>query len=327
MSNQITVNDSINASGSYFAQIANDKSENPFAPIEFEVVSEPIFFGDSQGNQFPVPNHKAIVRKDKNLVLSVMKGSYEIIQGARVRECIESSLAGIPYTVEGCGTYGNSRKFFVCISIEGAKDYLVNGDQFKNYLIFVCSHDGTISLELLDSCSRMACMNQLRVMRKNADIHLKVYHTKNSELKIQNMEKTIESILIQRESFFVHMKDLASVPMSAEQANLILSGWLATDKLSTRGENQKERILELFDHGKGNKGETAYDLLNGVTEYYTHESAPEEKQFASSEFGSAAKKKEEFFEFVINDDLLNKLAQKGEAMLAKRERELSRQNA
>tara|TARA_R100001079_G_C4369453_1_gene118426 strand:- start:413 stop:664 length:252 start_codon:yes stop_codon:yes gene_type:complete len=39
---------------------------------------------------------------------------------------------------------------------------------------------------------------------------------------------------------------------------------------STRRVNKRERIVELFESGRGNCGETRWDALNALTEYETH---------------------------------------------------------
>jgi len=58
----------------------------------------------------------------------------------------------------------------------------------------------------------------------------------------------------------------------------------------------------LFQRGAGNNGETLLDAFSAVTDYYSHESSGgadqpgfRMKQTISSEFGSASRKKQDFF--------------------------------
>jgi uncharacterized protein (DUF736 family) len=70
-------------------------------------------------------------------------------------------------------------------------------------------------------------------------------------------------------------------------------------------------LTGLFNGGAGNNGETLLDAFSAVTDYYSHESSGGEdqpgfrtKQYLSSEFGSAAKKKQDFFRtlFKVSND-------------------------
>lgn len=107
--------------------------------------------------------------------------------------------------------------------------------------------------------------------------------------------------------------------MSLELANKVLAGFVVNgDEMSTRASNTVNAISNLFVAGIGNNGNTYADLLNGVTEYYTHSNNKKNafNNFQSSEFGGAAQTKAEFFDALMNDDTLNSLAKRGEKLLA-----------
>jgi hypothetical protein len=56
----------------------------------------------------------------------------------------------------------------------------------------------------------------------------------------------------------------------------------------------------LFRGGAGNKGLTLADAFSAITDFYSHESAGEDKskQFVSSEFGDGARSKREGMAFL-----------------------------
>jgi hypothetical protein len=106
------------------------------------------------------------------------------------------------------------------------------------------------------------------------------------------------------------LKEWASFPVGLADAENVFAAWIADGRkgedLSTRSVNIIERLAYLFAKGKGNKGETALDLFQAVTEYYTHENAGKRetgddptKQMESSDFGDGASAKSEFFQTLV----------------------------
>jgi hypothetical protein len=68
------------------------------------------------------------------------------------------------------------------------------------------------------------------------------------------------------------------------------------DTGSTRTKNQREKVRELFENGRGNSGKSAWQLYNGAVEFVDHErtSVPE-KALDNVMFGSGALLKEKAF--------------------------------
>ncbi len=121
------------------------------------------------------------------------------------------------------------------------------------------------------------------------------------------------------------MNSFAAKNATTKQAERVFAGFIApeiaekrkTDKkveFSTRSQNIVNRLTELFSNGAGNKGKDRSDIFNAVTDYYSHESSggdSMEKQFVSSEFGTGAKRKQEFFEIMRNEDSFLKTEELG----------------
>jgi hypothetical protein len=88
--------------------------------------------------------------------------------------------------------------------------------------------------------------------------------------------------------------------------------------LSTRAENTASRLLELHKNGLGNRGENLADSFQAVTEFYTHESSGGDnrlKQVVSSEFGSGAVMKGDFWNMVRNPEKREATIERGEKLL------------
>lgn len=286
--------------------------------LNWETEKRPLFV--SCGDEHcPVDGWQAIVRADKDLVLNIPKKSYEIIQNSRVFECIENSLVGVKHTIQVAGSLANCRKIFISISLDNDQDYLVGKDKFKNFITFISSHDGSLSLSAYDCATRVCCENTLNwSLREKGILNLNVFHTKNCAVKITNMEEQIEKLLEKRVEFYSSLEYLASKPMSLDMCNKVLTGFIgAGEELSTRAQNQIEEMTGLFKHGIGNNGQTYADALNSVTQYFTREvSDNKSKLLASNMFGSSNAKKLDFFDALLDDATLDALAKRGEKLLA-----------
>ncbi len=267
-------------------------------------------------NQKKIDGHYAVYCPEKEEVISVAKDSYTIIQNSQLFEIIEESLIGITHKIVSAGSLGDLKKVYLSVVLEENQDYLVNKESFKNFLSFVSSHDGSLNLEAYDTSHRVICNNTLQWSRRDKGIlNLRVSHTKNAQLRINNMKESIETLFEKRKEFYQSYEYLCARPMSLDQAEKILIGFECKDELSTRTKNKVSEIVSLFESGAGNDGKTVADLLNGVTEYYTSKSSENSaKAWASSEFGLGRTKKLDFWQ-AIEDDELDKLAARGEKML------------
>lgn len=283
-----------------------------------QIVLQDVFVGDGQeAKQKQIPSHFAVYCPEKDEIINVAKDSYTLIQNSQLFEIIEEALVGIPYKIATAVSLGNLKKVSLSVILEENQDYLINGEEFKNYLNFVSSHDGSMNLEAFDSNVRVCCANTLQWSRKDKGIlNMRVRHTKNSAIRIENMKTEIEQLLQKREEFYNTYEGLMTRPMSSEKAEQIIAGFEATGELSTRTMNKVKVIHDLFLNGKGNKGETVADLLNGFTEYYSgHTATNAAKGWASSEFGQGRDKKLEVWDLVNNDAKMETLARRGEALL------------
>jgi hypothetical protein len=87
-------------------------------------------------------------------------------------------------------------------------------------------------------------------------------------------------------------------------------------KLSTTAKNTAEEIASLAFGGIGNKGETRWDLFNGITERYTRGASDNTASaFVSSEFGTAADTKAQAFDSLMDDATFDALVANGERLL------------
>lgn len=284
--------------------------------LNWNVSGHPIKAGDAV-----IPGWQALVRDDINLPLHVFKDSYQVIQNSRIWEAMTEALSGIPFRVVTTGSLGNCKRTFISIELTGEKDSYVRGDQFKNYLTFINSFDGFCTARLYGSNTRVVCQNTLNMsLSDKGFLDLSVKHTSGADVRFANMAQTVQTYLQSKAAAYADLAKLAERPINLHTAGNLIAGFLSEpgDKdMSARSLNQGKQMLSLFVRGKGNKGQTRYDLLNGVTEFYTHHTNAQNKgkALASNMLGTAAKSKAEFLDILLNDKQLDAIAARGNALL------------
>lgn len=322
MAHEIYENDKITAIESTWHGLETivDKINLENSGLDWLVTSKPMSFVHNGENNV-VDGYQAIVRQDSGLVLNVAKDSYAIIQNHQIFDLIDNALEGVNYKINTAGSLFNCKKVFVSVQLEEKQDYLINGEAFKNYLTFTTSHDATLPFCVYDTSVRVVCNNTLKMSwadSRNGMVALRVMHTKNSNLHIASMHEKLDAIFQKRDEFYENYANLMLEKIDEKTAKNVLTGWMTPAKdVSTRTKNQIENVVDLFHSGAGNKGETKADLLNAVTEYYTHDANSNDaiKNLQSNEFGAYGDKKMAFSEVIFDDEALNKLAERGEKLL------------
>jgi len=295
-----------------------DTEVNRLCPI----IHEMPLAGEINGKHVVVPNYKALVADysvcrpetaggEFELVpLHIPKKGYGVISNCELYRALQDALKDVDAEVVTAGTLGAGRRCFFSVNLRGESEMKINGDDFLAYLNFVTSHDGTLAASAYDSTVRIVCQNTLNWSLEAAgDVGFKVYHTQGANTAISKMGELLNAILAGRAEFKTTMEYLATVQVSAGDAEKIAAGYFVFGQsageskleyeLSTRTRNAIEGIAGLFANGKGNKGRTAYDLLNGATEYWTSgdgtgKKASRLEKVSKGLFGTAAEHKRAF---------------------------------
>jgi hypothetical protein len=158
---------------------------------------------------------------------------------------------------------------------------------------------------------------------------MRVRHTKNAELKLPALATLIDKAVGVQAEFALEMDKLAGMKIAEDNASRLFAGFVGRkvaelDKgLSTRAYNTAVRLDELFHAGKGNRGENLADAFSAATDYYTHESSGKAakggdnrlKQLVSSEYGSGANNKAEFWTMVRDGNMRDGLIERGATLL------------
>jgi len=245
-----------------------------------------------------------------------VRDTYVALTNARFWEIVHNAVGGSGAIVESAGTLFDRCRRFITVKLGTDVDDFKVGDRvFKNRFSLLDSIDGTTNFYGVNSSTCVVCANTFSVVMgdSSGEFRFKLRHSKNILPKIENMEKAIDAFVGVTAQFQQALNIANEIPVETSDARALFAGWAASAEsgISKRTYNTVGRLTGLFNGGAGNNGETLLDAFSAVTDYYSHESSGGEdqpgfrtKQYLSSEFGSAAKKKQDFFRtlFKVSND-------------------------
>jgi len=267
---------------------------------------------------------------EAEVLLHTPKDSYGVISNEQWFDCLKKSIEGTDCKITSAMTIHGGLKFIASAKVgdnvmkikrqNGSKDTILMN------LIFATGHDGTMSGTAYDSGVRPICQNTfLASLMQKGDINLKVRHTKNASIAIENLPAVLNAILTSRVELKEVLEYLDSCKVDNNEALAMAAGYFLLDAkektLTTRSLNAATEIVALFSRGAGNNGETLYDLWNGATEYWTSgegtgRNADQTTKRYKAAFGMASDHKRDFLNMLSDEEIRNKAKEIGKEALA-----------
>ena len=283
----------------------------------FEYVPEPLLAGN-------IKTAYSILRCSDNgkLVGKPFAGSYGLVNNHDFMGVIESIGAtieklGLKFEVATTGTLMDRERSFVSLKLIGHDKFNVDGREiqtFLNCLNSIPSNSGC-TVTFANNTFTVCCRNTFAHALQCGDgtkFHAALKHTSGVKAALADVPVLVQAYITGNEKLFANLKSFAAFPVNVETAEAYFAAFVGrtikgelTDKteLKTRSANIVETLKNLFVNGKGNKGQTAFDVFNAVTEFYTHFSAGESenplKQYTSSEAGDGYVNKGEFYSWLV----------------------------
>lgn len=290
---------------------------------EWDVLKRPLFRLLADGTKETSDACEVVCTDDENLRIgsTVDCESYTLLTNKKFLEIVQSAMDSIRgAAVASVGSLKNRARIFVSLSLPSNMETIANagstlaieaaGREFKFYLSFLSSHDESAPFAVQLSTVCTVCNNTFRANLEDTNgkaLRIRIPHTKNMMTKLSDVSGIVDSFFLTAQRFAEGMNALALIPISTDNARAFFAGFTMTadngddspktakacDEISTRRENQIDRLTELFLTGKGNKGQNHADLFSAITDYYSHESstkgeddASKLRQETSSEFGN-----------------------------------------
>jgi len=244
------------------------------ARLDWEVEQVPVYH-QANDEMIEVPDQYCVRRTDNNRVMSVMSKRYQMIQNHETFSFADEIIGAGQAKWDTAGSIAGGRVVFMQVELEGRLFLKSNpDDQTVKKVLFINSHDGSKALMGMITPVRVVCQNTLNAALGQKSNQFKIYHRKNFQSKKDEAAK----ILGLASAFYDDLQTVMDTLAEQQVTKSYVEGFVnalmpsSKDEISTRTENRRSQITSLFSTGKGNRGETKWDLFNAVTEYVDHHS-------------------------------------------------------
>lgn len=221
-----------------------------------------------------VPKSKAIIREDTNTVLSVHGDGYFPYQNHQMVDLLDKVSQQVGLPIHKGGYFGEGEKVYLQLK---SNDLKLGNDRVEGFITGVNSFDGSTSLAFGPSNITISCQNSFFAAFRN--LNAKIRHTKNMEMRIDDICRGLEGVLEEEKEMFEDIKKLSETKMTKKQEdwvtrtlfNIMKDVDLNSDKdVSTVTRNRLSRFYVDLNGEIKEKGDNLWGLFSGVTKYTTH---------------------------------------------------------
>ena len=281
------------------------------AKLNWEVGTKPLF--TAEGTAAPA---LATFRKDTSEILGVVGPSYKVLQNKEAFNFFNPFLQSKEATLETAGSLNNNRRVWVLAKINRPDMVIVPkaDDRVSKYVMLSNSHDGTLAVRVGFTNVRVVCNNTLSAaINDNASKLIRIRHSGDITGSLDKIHEIMNLADSQFEATAEQYRALAAKQVSKEDLDKYIKLVFATKKQMelmaggeevSAGDRVKEKIIQLFEGGRGNdlpgvKG-TMWGLYNATNEYLQYfRGENEATRLDSIWFGQAATLNKKAFEVAL----------------------------
>ena len=265
--------------------------------LNWRVNSEPI----QTESGLIINGYNALIREDTNDVLSVRTDSYFPYQNQELMELLFQVSNQTGLQVHKGGFFGKGEKVFVQLK---SNDLRLGSDRIEGYLTGINSFDGSTSLAFGPSNLTISCQNKFFAAFKELDT--KVRHTKNMTIRIDEICRSLEMVLVEEQKVFDNIVRLSETRFDDVIKDRITKHLFNikkevdlndVDSISGKTRNSLARFnMDLESELRDKGGDNMWALFSGVTRYTTHSMTKDkERNTKNKMFGVYGKREKEIF--------------------------------
>jgi phage/plasmid-like protein (TIGR03299 family) len=248
------------------------------AGFDFKVGLRDAYHLDRRGNPQKVETgHRVVVREDTGQALSVVGSRFVPVQSEDFVSRLDPVVRSQHLTFVSAAFFDHGRvmvveaqlpKPIVLRAPDGKDDVILRRVLWKN------AHDGTQQVSLEDYLLRQWCTNgATRILGKESYF---IRHTSSAQARMSEAAAAVQSSLVRFDVVEKNAQLLAKTPFAAKQMERVAARMYpsprAEEDVMLRTKTQRAELVALFkEPGRGTFGRTAWDAVNALTAWGTHE--------------------------------------------------------
>jgi phage/plasmid-like protein (TIGR03299 family) len=263
------------------------------AGLDWQAELQPLFLGDGAAAEMA----RAVVRNTDKRILGVVGTDFTPLQNFEAFEKFDPLVQSGQLSYEAAGSLKDGSIVWVLATLSDGTVDVQRGDAIKTHALLAHGHDGSMSVKVGFTETRVVCWNTL-MAAFNADGKslLSVKHTSGVKL---NLERAFEVLDMQRGKLkanaekyrFLASKKCDDTNLVRYVREVLKPGSADVDPKKMPVRNVPE-IVENFESGRGaelSRG-TMWGAYNAVTEHVTHQRGHNQgSRQLSNWFGDGAK--------------------------------------
>ena len=246
--------------------------------------------------------YQALVRDDTNVPLSIRSDEYYPYQNHELVELLDKVSGQTGLEISRGGSFKDGARVYIQLK---SNDMRLGNDKIEGYLTGINSFDGSTSLAFGPSNITISCQNKFFAAFR--ELQSKVRHTKNMVVRVDEICRSLESVLEEEKKVFKSIKRLSETSfdniikdsVTKKLFNIKNDVDLNDEKaLAPVTRNRLSRFYVDLNGEIQGKGDNLWGLFSGITKYTTH-SLTKGDSTESKMFGSYGKKELSIFNELV----------------------------
>ncbi len=149
-------------------------------------------------------------------VLSVHGDGYFPYQNHQMVDLLDKVSQQVGLPIHKGGYFGGGEKVYLQLK---SNDLKLGNDRVEGFITGVNSFDGSTSLAFGPSNITISCQNSFFAAFRN--LNAKIRHTKNMEMRIDDICRGLEGVLVEEKEMFEDIKKLSETKMTKKQEDWV----------------------------------------------------------------------------------------------------------